>query len=101
MASYSVTAGQIGAYEKTAVANTVDTITFADNVPQVEIISDGAASITVTIDGSTPTVLGGGGFYLPAVACVRVFPGLPSNGTVVKLISSGTPKYSVSKAVSR
>jgi hypothetical protein len=99
MASYSVTAGQVGAYEKTAVANTVDTITFADNVSRVEVISDGAASISVSVDGSTPTVLGAGGYYLPAVACVRVFPAQPTNGTVVKLISSGTPKYSVSKAV--
>lgn len=111
MASYTVPNGHVGAHAKTLVATTVDTVTFAlgstgspgwARMPKsVEILTDGAADIYVTVDGTTPTVAG--------TPCYRVppFPGStiidvrdsdPNDAVVVKLISSGTPTYSVSRA---
>lgn len=98
MASYSVGAGKVGAYAKLAVASTVDTITFADNVDRVEVISDGAARLYFTTDGSTPTVAGDNCYVMPATASTRTVKATPSNGTVVKVISSGAPTYDVAKA---
>lgn len=110
MASYEIPNGHVGAHEKTLVANTVDTVTFATGstgtpgwarMPkEVEILTDGDADIYVTIDGTAPTVMG--------TACYRV-PAMPGSTVidindatvvpvVVKLISSGTPTYSVSRA---
>ena len=49
MASYTVTASEIGTHGKTLVASTVDAVTFADDVPRVTIISDGAAATVVKL----------------------------------------------------
>jgi hypothetical protein len=72
MASYSVAPGEKGAWEKTLVASTVDTVTFA-------------------------AVGGGPSYYAPPSNVTTVNAG-EMGGTVVKLISSGTPKYGVSGA---
>lgn len=99
MASYSVSASEHGAYAKTLVASTVDTVTFDKDVDTVEVVSDGSAAIYVTVDGSTPTVAGAATYELPAdaIAVRRIV--VPTSGdTVVKLISSGTPVYSVAEA---
>ena len=94
MASY--TTGDVGVYANTLVANTVDTVMFTTDALAVEVYSNGSAAIYVTVDGSTPTVGGGSTWELPALQCVRTIrltgPGIP----VVKLISAGTPIYSVS-----
>ena len=96
MASYS------GVSDKHAqlAASTVDTVTLDRDYPEVEVVNrDGAAEIYFTVDGSNPTVAGDNTEYLPATsgASVRVSAGAFVTGTptVVKLISSGTPKYSV------
>lgn len=96
MASYSVAAGERGAHRKTLVASTVDTVTFSRDVDMVEVLNlDGAAEIYFTTDGSTPTVGGANTDVLPA-AVNAVERDVPTSGaTVVKLISSGTPMYSV------
>ena len=111
MASYTVPAGHVGVHEKTMVAGTVDTITFpvgSSTTPgwgqqpeNIEVLTDGTASVYVTVDGSTPTVAGTHCYRIPAMAGSTVISVADSNGrddVVVKMISSGTPQYSVSRA---
>ena len=112
VAEYTVPAGHIGAHEKTAVAGVVDTVTFevgstsapgwAGRLPrQVEVLSDGAADLYVTVDGSTPAAAASNCYRVPAVAGATVIDVRDADATdevVVKLISSGTPVYSVSRA---
>ncbi len=111
MASYTVPSGHIGAHAKTLVVSTVDTVTFAlgststpgwGKLPkQVEILTDGAADIYVTVDGSAPTVAGTHCYRIPAFAGSTVIGVSDTNSldaVVVKLISAGTPVYSVSRA---
>ena len=96
MAEYTVAAEMRGAYNKTLVAATADTVTFANDLRTVEVVSNGTADIFVTVDGSTPTVAGANTYILPAGAIsVREMPSALGGVTVVKLISSGTPTYSV------
>lgn len=100
MANYNAVAGDLAVYEKTLVASTVDTVTFLRNFQEVEIYTDGTASIFFTVDGSTPTVLGPTCLYMPAAGSVRTVR-VPKReaSVVVKLISAGTPKYSVAEPV--
>lgn len=111
MASYTVTVGEIGAHAKTLAASTVDTVTFTlgsagspgwARVPKsVEVMTDGADDIYVTVDGSAPTVAGAHCYRVPAFPGATVIDVRDSNPTdqvVVKLISAGTPIYSVSRA---
>lgn len=111
MASYDVPNGHVGAHEKTLVASTVDTVTFLvgdGSTPgwgraptSVEVITDGAADIYVTVDGSVPTVAGTACWRVPAYPGASVIDVHDSNLTdpvVVKLLSAGAPTYSVSRA---
>lgn len=111
MTAYEVPSGHVGVHEKTLTASVVDTVTFDPGDPgapgwgrlprSVEVLSDGAADIYVTVDGSTPTVAGTNCYRLPASAGATVIDVRDSDATdavVVKLISSGTPVYSVSRA---
>jgi hypothetical protein len=111
MASYTVTSGNIAAHAKTLAAGVIDTVTFAlgdphalgwANLPKsVEILTDGAADIYVTVDGSDPAVGGANCYRLPAFAGATVLDvrdSNPSDPVVVKLISAGAPQYSVSRA---
>lgn len=96
MASYTVPAGDFGAYEKTLTASTVDTVTFTGaDVAEVAITTDGTAAIYVRFDGTNPTVAGTPCRMVPAIAGVYLMAPRTAGATVVKLISSGTPKYSV------
>jgi hypothetical protein len=97
MASYSVAAGQVGAHAKTLVASTVDTVTFTDDVDEIEVMSDGTSAVYFTVDGSTPAVGGAGTWGLPASPAARTVEVRSASGTVVKLISAGTPLYSVAR----
>lgn len=94
MATYTLTAGQIAAHAKTLTASTVDTVTFAADVQgNVRIVNlDGTDRIYITTDGSTPTVGGAATHVLPAAMSVLE---LDITGASVKLISAGTPTYSV------
>lgn len=98
MTTFAVAASEVGAYEKTLVASTVDTVTFAFLPDEIAIYSSGSAAISFTVDGTTPTANGAGTFYLPATASVytiRPERVVGSTPCVVKLISAGTPTYSV------
>jgi hypothetical protein len=94
MAIYTVATGMVGVHAKTLVANTLDAVNFTDDPNTVEIVSDGAAAIYVSVDGVNATVAGANTYVLPAVACSRTIPH-PGNPRAVKLISAGTPVYSV------
>lgn len=96
MADYTVGEDKLAAHDKTLAASTVDTVTFFDAPSSVEVLSDGAAKIYVTTDGSAPTVGGDGTRIIPDSPCARMI-GMES-GKAVKLVSAGTPTYSVTRA---
>jgi hypothetical protein len=101
MATYTVASGELGAYAKTATADTVDTITFSSSVYKVEVYGDGTDALYFTTNGTAPTVGGNGTYFLPSgSAASRTVKATPTGGqtTVVKVISHGTTVYSVSAA---
>lgn len=103
MATY--TAGTVGVHAKQLAAGVVDTVTFAGEpevragvVRVVEVVGDGTAAIYFTVTG-TPVVGSGDSYELPAgVISSRQVSAAANAATAVKLISSGTPKYSVTRA---
>jgi hypothetical protein len=97
MAVHNIPEGGFAVHDKQLTANTVDTVNFSHDPQKVEVLSDGTAEIYVTVDGSDPTVGGASTYKLPARPCVRVISHV-SRIKPVKLISSGTPTYSVSRA---
>lgn len=98
MANYTVGAGEIGAHAKTLTPNTVDTVVFDDDLAYVEVVSDGAADLYFTVDGApAPTVGAAGAHYMPALPCSRVVQSIGDGGTTVRLISTGSVKYSVAQ----
>jgi hypothetical protein len=109
--SYTVAHGEIGAHAKTLVATIVDTVTFElgeqgtpgwARVPRrIEVLTDGTDDIYVTVDGSAPTIGGANCWRVPAAAgssVIDVADDDPEDAVVVKLVSAGTPEYSVSRA---
>lgn len=98
--AYDIQPSQVAAHGITLTANTVETVTFEYWPHVVEVVSDGAAEVYYTIDGSAPTVGGANCFRLPATPCVDSRSLEHTVGTVtIKLISAGTPKVSVQKGV--
>ncbi len=99
MPSHSIASNQVGAHAVTLTANAVETFTFADDLPEVTVVSlDGAAVVYFTIDGSTPTIAGPKTYVLPAAIGAGTFAPPTPGGTVVKAISTGTPTISVQRA---
>jgi hypothetical protein len=98
MAAYTVPAGDVGVHEKQLAATTVDTVTFTGaDLSEVEILSDGSAAIYVSFGAATPTVGGTGCWQVPAASSSAVLHPHTSGDTIVKLISAGTPVYSVAR----
>jgi hypothetical protein len=99
VSAYTVPAGDVGVHAKTLVASTVDTVTFTSaDLPEVEVLTDGTADIYVTFGSTkTPTVAGTQCWRVPAGSASAVLPVHTSGDTIVKLISSGTPGYSVAR----
>jgi hypothetical protein len=101
MATHTIAAGAVAAssHPFTLTANTVDTFTFSEDLNSVDIISDGAAAVFYTIDGTAPTVGGTACYLLPAGA-ISVDTRQPKSGdvTVVKIISAGTPAVSAQRS---
>ncbi len=98
MASYEVAKGKVGAHAKTLAPNVIDSVTFqAVGDMDIEVRSDGVAAIYFTLDGSDPAVGGDHCYELPAAPSVRTVNRTKNLKQVVKLISAGSPEYSVSK----
>ena len=103
MASFTMAESELGVHAKTLVADTVDTVTVTSvaNVDKIELISNGSAAIYFTLDGSAPTVAGANTRILPSgvTSVYTLFDGGRSryDTLVLKLISSGTPTYSVQR----
>lgn len=97
MADYAVGAAELAAHDKTLVASTVDTVTFARDCAEVEVLSmNGAAALYFTVDGSAPTVAGANTHLVTAAAGAgKRVPVRGAGATVVKLISAGATSYSV------
>lgn len=102
MAKHEVGDNKIGSYANELVANSIDEVVFADVLKAVGVRSNGVAAIYYTLDGSAPTIGGTHTIEIPAGAVavsVEVVPSfIPRKQTVVKLISAGTPEYSVARA---
>lgn len=97
MANHTVDADEVGVHEVTLTAATVDTITIEGSNDPIELLSDGAASVFYTLDGSTPTVRGANCRQLPAFPSAVTKSPRYSGSLVVKLISAGTPTISVQR----
>lgn len=95
----SVPAGEFATPTIALTAATVDTVTFADDCDMVEVwTSDGTALIYFTIGGATPASGAKNTYVVAASAGSALEVSVPtSGGTVVKLISSGTPSYRVTR----
>lgn len=77
----------------TLTADTVATVSLTSVSGAVQVVNRGDTAIFYTLDGSTPTVSGDDTLCAPPSAASRSKTGMGS--AVVKLISSGTPAYSV------
>ena len=101
MANYSIAATEVALYGKTLAANTEDDVTIARDCDRARVYNDtGTAIIYFTVDGSTPTVAGNNTYRVPATAGASKSVDVPTAGnTVVKVISAGTPTYSVEGSI--
>ena len=82
----------------TLTANVVATVTLDAGAHLVEVLNvDGEGAVYFTIDRSTPTVGGNGCHVVPgAIGHLELPPVAAGDAiSVVKLISTGTPKVSV------
>jgi hypothetical protein len=78
----------------TLTAATVATVTLDADYANVEVRNRGTDEIFFTVDGTDPTVEGADTEVVPGNSAHQV-PALQRNTTDVKMISSGTPKYTV------
>ena len=93
--------GEHGAYRRQLVADTVDTVTFDDDVRAIEVFSTGEADLYVTTDGHAPAIADTRSWELPAGdPVVKIIPVTDTSGkrVVVKRVADGGVLYSVSEA---
>jgi hypothetical protein len=74
-------------------ANTMDTITVSGDSKFIEVANRGSSDIYFTVNGDVPTV-GGDNTYIVLASAALIVPSA-DKPDVVKLISAGTPAYSV------
>lgn len=96
MADVTVAAGEIGTDLITLVADTIYEVAFSEDITSIEVISDGAAAIWWTCDGTDPET--GVGWYMPAQPSIDEREPNTGSLTVVKLVSAGTPTVRVQRA---
>lgn len=94
----AITTGTVGTAAWALTAAQVDTVTFAADLNKVMVINPSTNSDAVwwTCDGTDPSVGGLASFYCPPGAADAQEPA-SSGGTVVKVISAGTPTIRVQK----
>lgn len=96
MATSEIVRGQIAVHNKTLVASTADTVTWADEVQFADVISDGTADVYVATDGNPATVHGANCHRIPAPTTASpVSRRVDVTGGTLSLISSGAVAYSV------
>lgn len=80
----------------TLTENQVEEVTLDADYDTIEVLNrDGAAEIYISVDRKNP-VIGGDFDVLPAaISSIELRSPSTADPTVVKLISSGTPKFSV------
>ncbi len=96
MPNYNIPAGSIGSPAFALVANQVSTVTFADDLNAIEVITDGTTPVWWTSDGTTPAIDGPTSYYIPTLGVDSRQPTSPGN-TTVTLISTGTPTVRVQR----
>lgn len=80
----------------TLTQDDVEDVNLERDAVRVEVLNrDGAAEIFFTVDGPTPTVEGENCHVLPAAIGALEVDSKSSDDTHVRLISSGTPSFSV------
>jgi hypothetical protein len=80
----------------TLVATTVTTVTLGQDWDYLEVVNrNGTAEIYFTVGGATPTVGGADCEVVPAAIGAVEVKVNAAGPTVVKLISAGTPAYTV------
>lgn len=97
MTSYEVGAAEVGVHSKTLAAGVVDSVTFAEDLREIEVMTSGASDIFVSFGDVVPTVNGNQCFRIQSLVGSVVLPVKQSGPTKVNLISAGTPVYSVSR----
>lgn len=102
MAEVVVAASEVSSGRLVLSPNEVLTVAFESNIGAVQVVSDGAAAVFYTVDGSEPTLDGRNTFELPA-GVVTVderdtanLPGTPTD--VVKLLSAGSASVRIQLA---
>jgi hypothetical protein len=97
--SYELQRGDIGAHDKPLTPDTIETVTFTDDVDAVEVLNiDGTAAIYFTVNGRDPVVGGNHCWALPAGAASSLVVDVPTAGrSVVKLVSASRVRFSVTR----
>lgn len=95
MADYTIGLDEVAVHAKTLQPNVVDTVTFTRNVDNITIISDGAADLYYTMDGTMPVVAGPRTYRLPGGFGGFDERPAPLGIDAIKLVSTGSPTYSV------
>lgn len=96
MTAYAVPSGKKGAHH-VLVANTEDVVTFSADHSQIELLlRDGNGEVYFTVDNTAATVGGTNCLVMPVGIGSAIVDVPATGGTVVRLVSSGTPAYSVS-----
>jgi hypothetical protein len=101
--NYTLDPTDRGLYAKTLVAATEDRVTITDeasNVPRrIRVETDGSAAVYVQTDGTAAVVGADTTIEIRAQAADAAWAEfiVPGGVTEIRLISSGTPKYTVKR----
>lgn len=98
MATHTATSPDDFSFPQTKLtANVEDRLEFKTSFEEIEVTSDGVEALYFTVDGSPPKIGGAQSHRLPRVPSTRTVEVPGGGNTVVRLISEGTPTYSVQR----